>query len=218
MIDQDDWKVTKRWKPPHGFGLAVERDEQLGYAKSQGIWQETLAAGLAQLVGAPVPQVDVTTICGQGYAVSHVSDPTNCRLAEPHDISRVYSEPEKTALREASGLIAFAAWIDAFDHGSEANYVVEKGTEGQIRVVAIDFEDAFGWSAGIETIMIYAPHELVKNMDRELLSEMVDRIERVTFDEILTYCTAAGIPEKAPDLDKRRQLLRVALQKQGLPM
>lgn len=216
MTEQSQWKITNKWKPPHGFGLPVCKNGQLGYAKSSERQREKLASDLAKLLSAPVPTVELTTIRGEEYAVSYVGSPEDGRLSEPNDVARIYSDSEITAVRHASGLLAFTAWIDAFDHCSGANYIVQKHSEGTISVVAVDFEDAFKWKSGEQAINVYSPDILAKNFDQEAVDQLTSRIENLPRDKIIELCAQAEMPEVAPILLERRISLRAKLRGRGL--
>ena len=216
MNEQSAWKPTERWKAPSGFGLAVERDGQLGYAKTEFLSKEKLAACLAKLVGAPVPSVDIDSVSGVGRcAVSYVKNPHSRPLGDPH-IEHDHSEQEKKALLAASGLLAFLAWIDAADHGSEANYVVEQDCAGgEMRIVAIDFEHAFSWETGTEKISI-SSQRVIQNPDPQRVREILCRIEGLPSEQIERCCGEASLPDLAPILIQRQRLLRAAFRAEGL--
>jgi hypothetical protein len=216
MNASSSWKPSRQWKPSHGSGFAVERNGSLGYAKTTLPKVEKLAADLASLVGAPVPSVEIEDIDHIGEcAISYVKNAHSRPLI---DMQGKTDTERQQALREASGLLPFLAWIDATDHYSEANYVLERDDYGPARLVAIDFEHAFSWVQGQDKIFVRSPGEFIKAMDSRRVCEMVSRIETLTAQQINDCCNRIGLPALAPVLILRQGLLRAALKAQGWPV
>jgi hypothetical protein len=218
MGDATDWHPTNRYKPGLGIGVPVERI-QLGFAKMGPVENEKLASDLAKLIPAPVPHVEIVrAVRGQGpCAISHVHSPRSRPLATKEGFPQQdYSPAEKTALKRASGLLPFLAWIAADDHYDNTNLVVDELGNDLFHVVAIDFEHAFAWAHGEEAIVLPAPPALVAYVDPLLVSDSLAVIERLTAAQISGCC---AVFEHRPDLRKwiegvlqrRQPLLRAPL-------
>src|SRR5258708_26394221 len=123
MSDETNWHSTARYTPGLGNGTPVER-VQLGYAKMEFIENEKLASELAKLIPVPVPHVEIVrAVRGQGpCAISHVHSSRSHSLAAKEDVSeQVHPSAVRTALKRASGLLPFLAWIGADDHNDDTN-------------------------------------------------------------------------------------------------
>ena len=226
MRDGTDWHPTRLYQPGLGNGTPVERVQQcvqLGYAKTTDIEKEKLASDLAKLIQVPVPHVEIAPVQGLGLcAISHVHSSRSRPLTSKEDFSeRTYSPAERAALKQASGLLPFLAWIAANDHCNDTNLVVDELENNHCRVLAIDFEHAFAWEQGENTIFLPMPPALEANVDPLIVSESLEVIERLTPSQMSGCC---GVFEHKPSLRERiervlklrQQLLREPLVERGL--
>jgi hypothetical protein len=95
---------------------------------------------------------------------------------------RIGKANEIAALKAATGLLPFLAWISADDHYDDTNLVVDDLGDGHFRVMAIDFEHAFHWGHGEDAI----------NADSRLVEKYLEIIEGLTAVQITDCCVAAG--------------------------
>jgi hypothetical protein len=217
MTEAAEWcRTDVRFR--EGSGSVVERNGRLGYAKICSIKREKLASDLAQLIGAPVPRVEIGSVEGCGpFAISHIHSLRGWPVA---GYRRDYSAAEKVALRAGSGLLPFLAWIGSDDHGRDNNLVFEELSEDRLRVVAVDFEHAFLWRGAEDVVCPPAPAALVANLDPSLVCERLAAIENLAADQIADCCTAF---ERQPEIGKwiqsalrrRQTLLRAPLIQKG---
>ena len=108
-------------------------------------------------------------------------------------------------------MLPFLAWISAEDHCEDDNLVVDDLGNGFCRVVAVDFEHAFV-RLSEEPIVPYVPPGLRANYDPALVRTCLERIQRLTQDQIVASCDAsAATAQIAAALFRRRGLLREAL-------
>jgi hypothetical protein len=150
MDEAIDWRPTNRFKACGGIGTRVERAGQLGFAKLASIEKEKLAADLAQLVNAPVPHVEISKIGRDRCAISYVHGPGSRSLA---CFESKYPAELHDALRTASSLLPFLAWLQSYDHTKDENFVVDHLENNLAQVRAINFEHAFDWQAGEDKII-----------------------------------------------------------------
>jgi hypothetical protein len=213
-----DWHASGSYDPRQGIGIVVERNGQLGYAKLNHIECEKLGADLARLVGAPVPPVEIGTVEGRGpFAISHIHSPRSRPLAIAGALSEVYAPAVNAGLRAASGLLSFLGWIGADDHYGDTHLVVDELANG-IRIVAIDFENAFSWAHGEEVVVQRAPPALLANVERLRVDDQLRAIENLSAAQIHHCCTDSGHQQAtriARVLQGRRDLLRPSFVKFG---
>ena len=127
MSEATNWHPTTRYKPERGNGTPVER-VQLWYAKMECVENEKLASDLAKLIPVPVPHVEIVdAVQGQGpCAIGHVHSCRSRPLATKEDFAQQdFSPAVRTALKLASGLLPFLAWIGTRGHYDDANLVVD---------------------------------------------------------------------------------------------
>jgi hypothetical protein len=219
MTDAVEWQFITPAIMLGGVGTVVECNGQRGYAKRNRASYEKLGADLAQLVGVPVPRVDIGYVKNDGpFAISYIhnrSRPLIDNDLPPAD----YSPEEKIALRAACGLLPFFAWIGAYDHQGDQNLVVEKWTKG-LRVVAVDFEHAFGWDFGHEVIEPPRTPGLVANLDPLAVNRILTDIENLSAKQIDDCCGTSGFrPEVAKSIAeillRRQSPLRAAVAGRG---
>ena len=169
MSDQREWLPVR----VEGNGCYVKRDDQYGYAKTLGIGPELLASCLAQLVGAAVPRAEEGRVEGSSdhFVVSHVWGLDDSYPLEPKypETRGAYSKAELAALRAASGLLPFFAWVANTDHGDDTNLVVDV-IDGRPRIRAIDFGFAFAWPTEDE-VLPWAPPGLLIDIDRRQVED-----------------------------------------------
>jgi hypothetical protein len=181
-----------------------------------------LASCLAVIAGAPVPYVEISEVEGAGlFAISYVHSVASEVLASKEKLTRVYSVAERKALKLASGLLPFLAWVSADDHhGDDTNLVRDTIGEDEYRIVAIDFEHAFGWEHGPDKLVLPQPPALINNLDRNCLEDRLTAIEKITHEQIAQCCADAGYDcaettEIADILLIRKGLLRKSSGEQG---
>ncbi len=215
-----------KWQPvkAHRFGSIVRRDDgQLGYAKRDQIENEKLAADLGQLVDVTVPPVDICDVEKIGKCdISHIHSCKSRALAEKDSGNTQPDFPATAlnqALKQASGLLPFLAWIAAYDHFDDTNLVVDDLGGEALQVRAIDFEHAFDFKADV--CELPAPPKLRVQVDQSILNATLAKIEQVTEAQILTCCeTAFGkctkCTEIAKVLSRRARSLREKMQEHGL--
>jgi hypothetical protein len=187
MAEEANWHASN-------IDGVVERDGQLGHPKLDKIEHEKLGADLARLVCVPVPQVEIGTLEGQGrFAISHIHSIRSRPLVAKNNasFSHTYHPAVKVALRKASGLLPFLAWIAATDHHNDTNLVVDYLDDDTFRISAIDFEHAFSWSEGEEVIVIPASPALEANVDPLLVKETIINIQTLAPAKIHDCCTNA---------------------------
>lgn len=144
------------------------------------------------------------------FVVSHVWSLDSYPLELKYPETRgAYSQGELGALRAASGLLPFFAWVANTDHGDDTNLVVVV-VDGRLRIRAIDFGFAFAWPTEDE-VLPWAPEGLLNDFDRRLVEEQLTQIEKLTEDNVRACCDSAGLPDKADALVHRQALLRDSL-------
>jgi hypothetical protein len=208
------WIPTKIFAVANGNGNVVVRDGQLGYAKFDFSGKrEKLASELGRAVGAPIPRAEFGTVAEvQGAVISFIHNDSSRDLASKNEKEK--ADPKLiSALRAASGLVAFNAWVDQSDPKDD-NLVIEIDNDGSLRVVGIDFEGAFNWVGRERVINVSVPPTLLENMDEAVVAEQVGAIERLCPTTIAQFCKEAGINEGiAEALVARQLILRQSLQK-----
>jgi hypothetical protein len=138
-------------------------------------------------------------------------------LAIAGALSEVYAPAVNAGLRAASGLLSFLGWIGADDHYGDTNLVVDELANG-IRIVAIDFENAFSWAHGEEVVVQRAPPALLANVERLRVDDQLRAIENLSAAQIHHCCTDSGHQQAtriARVLQGRRDLLRPSFVKFG---
>jgi len=179
----------------------VQCDGQVGFPKLGGkILLEKLASDLAELVCVPVARVEIGYLkdWNEKAAISHVHGLNSRPLRTDENPSGNYTQSEISALKIASGLLAFLTWIGSDDHAKDSNYVVEEFEENRIRVMAIDFEHAFPWTSDIKLKDIVNPPRppgLSTHNDSSVLNGTLDKIEMLRSEEITNCCMKCGMSE-----------------------
>jgi hypothetical protein len=170
----------------------------------------------------PVPHVEIAPVQGLRCAISYVHSSLSYPLAEKGALSdQPHSPAVKTALRQASGLLPFLAWIAANDHlDDDTNLVVDVLDNNHCRVLAMDFEHAFAWEQGEDVIYLPVPPALEANVDPLLVSESLAVIEMLTPSQISGCCAVLeNIPVLQEHIERvlklRQLLLRQPLASRG---
>src|SRR3989442_1253116 len=138
-----EWVQTTKWTPANpgggsaGFSVECPSTSELGHGKPTAVAQEVLAHRLARLIGVPVPETVLGVVNGKTIAISKSwgaksLDVPTIMQASPGDAALT------AALRAASGLLAFHAWLGT-DDLKDQHLVVRGPTPGQYEVASIDF-------------------------------------------------------------------------------
>jgi hypothetical protein len=190
------------------------------------VWQEKLAYDLAGRVGVPVPEIRVGQVEGKAvtHAVSVAHGKESLDLQKVRDSGGITAE-HKAALAQASGLLAFHAWLGTSDLKDE--HVLVSVDDHQVySMAAIDFASAFAWDAtgGNPDANPTQPAGLVENVDKAVVLSAVQRIEGLNDDDIRQLVNNAMPPDVPPaaerdrvanGLIKRRGSIRGAMQSRG---
>ena len=184
------WRRTARWahlsaepltSPLHYIG-PVEHPVtgEVGFCKNTwhplgSIAQEWLASQLAREVGVRVPEFRFGTLEGQPgpVGISLVRDARHRNLVTLRAAGRGESEPVLRALREASGLLPFHAWLCVDDMKDEHLVVAEERPDGSLVFAAVDFY----LSMQNHPRVAFGPGALLTAPDPELIAATVARIE-----------------------------------------
>jgi hypothetical protein len=108
-------------------------------------------------------------------------------------------------------LLPFLLWIGAEDHGDDTNLIVDCLAKGQLRVRAIDFEDAFKWTQGGDFSVVFPPPGLISNLELELVDKTLAGIKKLTAAEITSCCNESGL-----STEPARQFAAMLIQRQHL--
>jgi hypothetical protein len=216
-----DWQRCSSCEPVEGSGIFVQRESQLGYAKLDYLASEKLGSDLALLAGLPVPIAEIDMVEGIGpFVISHVHSKLSRPLVAKGQFSQGYSSAETTALKSASGLLPYFAWIAAEDHYDDTNLVVDELGDGQCRITAIDFEHAFRWTPGEHKIILKGPPGLTSNIDPLAVRNSLAAIAGITAKQIDEACRHSGYPPELQEkishiLHERQNLLRAPMEAIG---
>jgi hypothetical protein len=231
------WEITDKWGPPRsstGVPIAVQRvgaPHELGLAKQRNKEQEKLASDLAALAGVRVPRVELDTIKHKGnslYAISlvHGKDSTDLRFVREKDAEQFKSGAVQDAVKRASGLAAFYAWIGTSDFKDD-HLVLDREADGTYRVAGVDFEHSFGWQDrpnGVQVICTGIPpamsEDQEKNIDKARVSEVVATITALSDEQMRQVMSASLFPEDqskriADGLIARRGRLKACMKARG---
>jgi hypothetical protein len=224
-----EWVRTARWAPAtqggggQGFPVECAATGELGYAKPVAVAQEVLGYRLALLVGAPVPEAILGLVDGKMMSVSKSWGPQSLDVPKvlqllPGDVALA------TALRQASALLPYHAWLGTEDL-KDAHLVVRGPTPGVYEVASIDFQYATLWRPDAQgTVAVpNGPPALLAHQDPVVIEQAVARIEAQTNDAVVAV--ASDLPEEvlpAPEktriagiLAARRAALRGAIKNAG---
>lgn len=180
------WRRTDKWKPAQtgtasgGFGVESIESGMVGLFKPRDVAQEKICSDLARAVGVKVPEVHLGKIDGHPGtgAISMAQGKVSIdlqHLQQQHP--NLYSSPKMVeALRVASGLLAFHAWVGTGDLKDAHLVVAEDGAGGYV-VAAVDFADALRWQPTDRVQSPAGPASLVQNPDPLVIQATVERIE-----------------------------------------
>jgi hypothetical protein len=223
------WKKTDKWRPRLGTGskpIAVEKDGQLGLAKQRGMEKEQLTAELAAKVLVKIPKIEFDTIEGHDgeWAVSHVhSEASNdLGLVKERTPDLFNSSAVQDAVKEASGLVAFYAWLNIGDQQKDDHLVLDSNGDGTYNVRGVDFESAFQWgdANGGEVQAPGVPPSMATNIDKAQVAAAVTVIEGMNDEQIREVVNASRVPQAektriADGLIGRRAKVRERMKSQG---
>lgn len=228
------WEPTDKWGPPRTSGsqpIGVHRvgaENELGLAKQRGKQQEKLASDLAALVGVRVPRVELDTIKDKSdaaYAISrvHGRESTDLTAVRQKAADEFKSAPVQDAIKRASGLVPFYAWVGTGDQKDD-HLVLDRDADGSYHVTGVDFKSSFGWGEpdGGQVGRPGVPQALAENNNivKGIVAEAVDRIEAVTDEQIFSAVKPLPISEEnkkriADGLIGRRGSVRARMKEQG---
>jgi hypothetical protein len=200
------WKKTDEWRPRSGTGsnpIAVKKNGQLGLAKQRGMEREHLTACLAAKVLAHVPPIEFDTIEGENgqWAISHVhSKASNDLGLVARDSPKLFnSAVVQDAIKRASGLVAFYAWLAIGDQQKDDHLVLDTMADGTYNVRGVDFESAFQWgdANGGQVQAPGIPPSMASNIDKAQIGATVAAIEAMTDEQIHEVINASRLaPEE----------------------
>lgn len=229
----EDWKKTTKWKPrltgTASGGSPVEdvaTGDSVGLAKPRDVWQERIAYLLAQLAGVNVAEVRLGRVEGsqQIHAVSIALGPVSMDVASlQSQLGPSYNQQQvEAALRAASGLLAFHAWLGTGDLKDE-HVVADLRGDGTVVVAAIDFASCCGWQPTDPVSAPGGPGALISQVDKAAVQAAVNRIEATTDEaigEAVDSLPDAVMPKADKDRVKkglcaRRALVKNCMKNQG---
>jgi len=228
------WKKTDKWKPGRlgtasaGFGVQDSDSGTTGFAKKQFAHREKLASDLAERIGVAVPKVVLDHVDGGAdlHAISqaHGKESIDLSLLRDRLADRFNSPEVKDAIKQASGLLPFHAWVATQDLKDE-HLVVATDRAGAYTIAAIDFAYSLDLPPpdGGPVQLPTGPPTLAANVDKNIVEATVQKIESVTDDDI--HAIVQALPaELADDNEKvrlangligRRAKIRAVMQSQG---
>jgi hypothetical protein len=229
----EDWKATTKWKPrltgTASGGIPVEdvaTGNTVGLAKPKDVWQERTAYLLAQHAGVSVAEVRLGKVQSsqQVQAISIAFGSVSMDVASLQaQLGPSYNQNAvDAALRAASGLLAFHAWLGTGDLKDE-HLVADLRSDGTVAVAAIDFASSCAWQPTDPVAAPGAPAVLISHVDKDAVEAVVNKIEATTDQEIAEAIDS--IPDDVmakTDKDRvkkglcaRRPLVRDCMKKQG---
>lgn len=128
------------------------------------------------------------------------------------------SDGFKAALRKASGLLAFHAWVGTGDLKDEHLMVRPGSREGEYEIASIDFASAFAWAAGGalgNMALPPGPPALLANRDAAAIADAVARIEAIAAER--SNAVVRALPDAVlPEVDKVRISTGLFERKEGV--
>ncbi len=169
------------------------------------------------MVTVSVPETRLGTCDGQVLAVSKLWGAKSLDVRALNASSPQYcaSDAFRAALRAASGLLAFHAWLGTGDLKDE-HVMVRGSTPGEYQVASIDFASAFGWDAsGGAVALPPGPPILVAvaNRDPTVVNETIARIEAIADEQIRAI--VRGLPDEVLSPAEKERICRGLLARRG---
>jgi len=195
MAPLADWVRSTKWAPAapgggsQGFSVECPTTEELGHGKPISVPQEVIASLLADEIGVFVPQARLGRCEGKALAVSKLWGDRSIDIRKfRSDFPTEYaSEPFQLALRLASGLLPFHAWLQTGDLKEDHIMIRPGGQPGTYEIASIDFASAFSWdgSGGAVTVpdrnLVLAADG---HRDPQRMSAIIAKIEGLTEQRI----------------------------------
>ena len=218
------WKKTDKWKPGRlgtasaGFGVLDLDTGMTGFAKKQFAHREKLASDLAARVGVAVPKVVLDHVDGSAdlHAISQAYGKESIDLSLLRDrLAERFSSPEvKDAIKQASGLLPFHAWIATQDLKDE-HLVVATDDAGAYNVAAIDFAYSLDLPPpdGGPVQPPAGPPSLVANVDKSIVAATVLKIENLADDDI--RAVVRSLPAELADDNEKVRLANGLIGRSG---
>jgi len=195
-----EWARSTKWAPAtagggsQGFPVECPAKNgsgqlELGHAKPLHAAAEVIASLLADEIGVFVPEARLGKCEGKTMAVSRLWGKNSIDIQKfRNDFSNDYaSEPFQAALRHASGLLPFHAWLGTGDL-KDAHVLVRPGPQPfTYEIASIDFADAFSWDAsGGNPVAPSAQFVLAldQHRDPQRMSAIIANIEGITEQRI----------------------------------
>jgi hypothetical protein len=210
------WKKTDKWRPARsgtasaGYGVENTATGGIGFAKSTFAHREKLASDLAARVGVTVPKVELDHVEGatQLHAISfaHRKESIDVPLLRDRLADRFNSPEVQDAIRRASGLLPFYAWVATTDVKDEHLVVTGDGVGGYM-MAAIDFAFSLAWQQddGGTVSATNAPQSMT-SIDQNAVATVVSSIESVSEKEIEDFVNS--LPAELVPPDEKRRLIR----------
>lgn len=228
------WKKTDKWKPGRlgtaSKGYAVEDTDtgKIGFAKTQFPHRERLASALAERVGVAVPKVVLDNVEGaaglHAISLAHGKESIDLSLFRDRLPDRFNSAEVKDAIKRASGLLPFHAWVATQDLKDD-HLAVASDEAGIYTIAAIDFAYSLDLPApdGGAVQPPAGPPSLTANIDKSVVAGTVEKIEGVSDSEI--QGVVYSLPNELADDDEKERLkngligrrgrIRLVMQTQG---
>jgi hypothetical protein len=218
------WKKTEKWKPGRlgtasaGCGVQNSDTGAVGFAKKQLAHREKLASDLAALVGVAVPVVTLDHVDGidglHAISVAFGKESIDLSLLRDRLASR-FSSPEVTdALKRASGMLPFHAWLATQDLKDE-HLVVAANEAHAYDIAAIDF--AYSLDLPLPDGGIVqppaGPPSLIANVDKSIVAATLERIETVADEQI--RAVAQALPNELAGDDEKERLAKGLIGRRG---
>src|SRR5437016_10713265 len=189
-----EWVRSNKWEPAAagggsaGYSVECPATNELGHGKPQFMAQEVVASLLADEIGVFVPETRLGRCENTVIAVSKLWGARSYDIPKfasdaPNDYA---SDAFKTALRHASGLLPFHAWVNTADHKDQHVMVRPGNSQGTYEIASIDFASAFSWDASGGAVNPVGPPVLLadQNRDPAPMSDTIVKIESLTDERI----------------------------------
>jgi hypothetical protein len=224
------WKRTDKWRPAQAgtasgcFAVESVGSGTLGLFKPKDVAPEKISADLARAVGVKVPEVHLGKIEGVpgagAISMAHGKESLDLQHLQQQKPETYASAKMTKALKDASGLLAFHAWVGTGDL-KDAHLVVKEDEAQNFVIGAVDFADAL--RAGGDAQPPPGPPSLISNVDKQVIAATVDRIERCSDSQIESIVNTVpddALPRAEKDrvaayLKTRRGQVRNAMHQRG---